>query len=133
MAITISGKAHFAPELYIPSGIKDISFYEKALGAMEIKRWTNEDGTIHVAEFSIGTAIFHVHEENKNKELFCPLAIKGTTVHIGLFVEDVDGFMSRAIEGGAVLVKPATSYDYGYRQGEFKDPFGHIWQIQQKI
>jgi PhnB protein len=133
MAITIPDKTHFAPQLYIPCGIKDISFYEKALGAIETKRWTNGDGTIHVAEFLIGTAIFHVHEENKNKQQLCPETINGTTVHIGLFVEDVDFFMNRAMVGGAELINPATSYDYGYRQGEFKDPFGHTWQIQQKI
>jgi PhnB protein len=40
----------FAPQLYIPHGVKDIEFYTKAFGAIELRRWTNADGTIHVAE-----------------------------------------------------------------------------------
>lgn len=28
---------------------------------------------------------------------------------------------------------PVSEHDFDYRQGMFKDPFGHYWQIQQKI
>jgi PhnB protein len=41
--------------------------------------------------------------------------------------------MQKAIEAGATEITPATDHDYGYRQGMFKDPFGHYWQIQKKI
>ena len=61
MPDTIS--TYFAPQLYIKSGIKDISFYEKAFGAVELRRFSNEDGSIHVAELSIHGALFHLHEE----------------------------------------------------------------------
>jgi uncharacterized glyoxalase superfamily protein PhnB len=52
----------FAPELYIPNGVSDISFYKNAFGATENLCFTNDDGSIHVAELSINGAIFHVHE-----------------------------------------------------------------------
>ena len=52
---------------------------------------------------------------------------------IGLFVEDVDTVMNRAIEAGAVVLSPTQSYDYGDRQGQIKDPFGHVWLIEMKI
>jgi len=39
----------FAPQLYIKHGISDISFYEKAFAAVEIRRFSNNDGSIHVA------------------------------------------------------------------------------------
>ena len=57
-------KTIFAPQLYIRKGVINISFYEKAFGAIEIMRFTNNDGSIHVAELSINGALFHVHEEN---------------------------------------------------------------------
>jgi PhnB protein len=50
-----------------------------------------------------------------------------------LFVSDVDEVMSNAIRAGAVEISPAQDYEYGYRQGTIKDPFGHYWQIQKKI
>jgi PhnB protein len=41
--------------------------------------------------------------------------------------------MGRAIVTGAKETSPAQDYDYGYRQGEIKDPFGYIWLIKMKI
>ena len=126
-------KTHFAPQLYIKNGTTDISFYEKAFGAIEQLKFINDDGSIHVAEFSIDGAIFHLHEETENATHFNPEKHNGTTVLIGLFVPDVDAVMDKAIQAGAVVVSPAQSYDYGYRQGEIKDPFGHTWLIEMKI
>ena len=51
----------------------------------------------------------------------------------GLFVDNVDEVMHKAIHAGAIEINPAKDHDYGYRQGMFKDPFGHYWQIQKKI
>ena len=126
-------KTFFAPQLYIQGGVRDISFYEKAFGAIELRRFTNDDGSIHVAELSIDGAIFHLHEESLHSGQFNPVGVNGTTVLIGLFVPDVDKVMENAIQAGAIVVSPAQSYDYGYRQGEIKDPFGHIWMIEMKI
>ena len=124
---------HFAPQLYIRSGITDISFYTKAFGAIELRRFTDDDGSIHVAELSIDGAIFHLHEENLSKGQFSPETYKGTTTSIGLFVPSVDIVMKKALEAGAKEISPVQSYDYGYRQGEIIDPFGHLWLIEMKI
>ncbi len=122
----------FAPELYINNGVKDISFYKNAFGATQNLCFTNEDNSIHVAELSINGAIFHVHEVTSSK-FFTPDKHNGCTCCIGLFVEDVDQVMKQAIGAGATEISPVTDYDYGYRQGMVKDPFGHYWQIQKKI
>ena len=123
----------FAPELFIPNGVHDISFYERAFGAVELRRFSNEDGSIHVSELSIDGALFHLHEVTVKPYYFSPDAHSGTTVCIGLFVPDVDGMMKNAINAGAAEISPAQDYDYGYRQGTVKDPFGHYWQLQRKI
>jgi PhnB protein len=126
-------KVSFAPQLYIGNGITNIDFYSKAFGATEIRRFSNEDGTMHVAELSIDGAIFHLHEEVRKGGTFNPHKHNGTTVLIGLFVPDVDVVMNRAIAAGAIVITPAQDYDYGYRQGELRDPFGHHWLIEMKI
>lgn len=126
-------KTFFAPELFINNGVKDISFYIKAFGATEQMRFSNDDGSIHVVELSIGGAIFHIHEITANPYFFSPGKNNGTTICIGLFVSNVDEVMSKAIKAGAIEISPAKDYDYGYRQGQIKDPFGHYWQIQKKI
>jgi PhnB protein len=126
-------KTTFAPMLYIPKGVMDIEFYKKAFGAIELRRWNNDDGSIHVAELSIDSSLFHLHEENIEKGEFTPLTHNGVTAAIGLMVADVDIVMANAIMAGAKETSPAQDYEYGYRQGDLTDLFGHKWTIQAII
>ncbi len=91
----------FAPQLYFKSGTCDIDFYIKGFGAIELRRWTNDDGSIHVSELSIDGAVFQLHEESPEKGRFEPIQNKGVTSLIGLYVSDVDAVMQRAIAAGA--------------------------------
>ena len=122
----------FAPELYLENGVKDISFYKNAFSATENFCLTNDDGSVHVAEINIDGAIFHVHEITSDL-FFPPSKHNGCTTCIGLFVPDVDKVMDQAVKAGAALISPAKTYEYGYRQGTVRDPFGHYWQIQKKM
>jgi PhnB protein len=125
-------KPFFAPQLLINNGVKDISFYANAFGAKENFCLRNEDDSVHVAELSIDGTIFHLHEVTK-LYFFSPDKHNGTTAIIGLFVPDVDAVMNRAIAAGAEEISAAKDYEYNYRQGEIKDPFGHHWLIEKKI
>ena len=127
-----NNKTFFAPQLLINNGVTDISFYEKAFGATENLCLKNDDNSIHVAELSVNGAIFHLHEVTKSY-FFSPEKHNGSTTIIGLFVPNVDEVMSTAIKAGATEISAAKDYEYGYRQGEIKDPFGHHWLIEKKI
>lgn len=48
-------------------------------------------------------------------------------------VPSVDCVMSSAINAGGKEITPAKDYEYGYRQGEIQDPFGHRWLKEKKI
>lgn len=128
-----SPKVVFAPQLIIPGGVKNIDFYLNAFGAIERRRFSNEDGSIHVAELAIGDMLFHLHEAVPSKRQLDPLQCNGITAIIGLFVPDVEAVMKTAVAAGGTLIHPAQDYEYGLRQGEIKDPFGHLWLIQKKI
>ena len=123
---------HFAPELHIPQGTINIDFYTR-FGATLHFCVRNEDDSIHVAELDFSGATFHLHETVRWFDALEPLEAHGVTTVIGLFVSDVDMVMQKAIQAGAVEINPATDHEYGYRQGMFRDPFGHYWQIQRKI
>ena len=124
-------KATFVPVLSISSGITDIEFYKKAFGAEQLWRINNPDGTVHVAAFLIGGAQFRLHEENSRTP--SPDKNNGTTVTIALVVDDVHSTLERAVTAGAVVVSPVKDYEYGYRQGEIRDPFGHYWLIEKLL
>ena len=123
---------HFAPELHIPNGTFSIDFYT-TLGASENFCLRNDDGSIHVAELEIDGAIFHLHETMRWFNALEPITANGVTTVIGLFVPNVEEVMQKGITAGAIEISPVKDHEYGYRQGMFKDPFGHYWQIQKKI
>lgn len=120
----------FAPELHVPNGTMSIDFYFK-FGATENFCLRNDDNSIHVAELDFDGAIFHIHETMR--DAIEPISAKGVTAVVGLFVPDVEAVMQKGIAAGATLINPTTDHEYGYRQGMFRDPFGHVWQIQKKI
>lgn len=124
-------KTTFVPVLSVSSGITDIDFYRKAFGAEQLWRINNPDGTVHVAAFTIGGAQFRLHEEGSRT--LSPDKAHSTTVTIGLVVDDVHAVVERAVTAGAALVSPVKDYEYGYRQGEIRDPFGHCWLIEKLL
>ncbi len=126
-------KTAFAPMLAIGSGVTDIDFYKNAFGATELWRLHNDDGSIHVAGFLIDGALFHLHEAMPNSAASSPHKLKGITTTIGLMTDDVHWVVARAVAAGATLISPVQDYDYGYRQGEIADPFGHHWIIEKII
>lgn len=46
---------------------------------------------------------------------------------IYIVMEDVDAAYGRALEAGAVVVRPITEMPYGSREFTIKDPEGHSW------
>ena len=110
-----------------------IEFYKKAFDAVELRRWTNDDGSVHVAEMSIHGALFHMHEESTRNVELSPQTVNATTIAIGLFVDDPHAVMNKAVEAGGIQLDPVTDYEYEYRQGCLADPFGHHWLLEKKI
>jgi len=127
----MESKTTFIPVLSVSSGVTDIEFYKKAFGAIELWRLNNPDGSVHVAAFSIDGAMFRLHEEGHKD--FSPDKIGGTTVTVTLTADDVHAVFAQAIAAGAIELSPVKDYEYGYRQGEIKDPFGHHWQIEKLL
>ncbi|MBL4677182.1 MAG: hypothetical protein JKY70_13400 [Mucilaginibacter sp.] len=122
----------FAPMLIIPNGLKDVSFYTEAFGAKEVRRFSNDDGSIHVLELSLNGAIFHLHEQWETG-LVSPARAGASTVSVNIFVDDVDAVVAQAVAAGAKVTSPAQNFDYGYRQADIVDVYGHCWQIQKEI
>ena len=119
--------------IYLKKLAPAIEFYKKAFDAIVLRQWDNEDGSVHVAEMSIDGALFHLHEESTRNNSLSPETLKGTSIDIGLFVEDVHALMAKAVAAGGTELDPVRDYDYEYRQGCVADPFGHHWLLEKKI
>lgn len=123
----------FAPHLYLTNVAAAIEFYRAAFGALELRRWTNPDGTVHVAELEIKGALFHLHEERPDKHQLSPETLHGTSSQIGVFDDDPDALFASAVAAGAQVLDRMQDFDYGYRQGVVIDPFGHQWLLERRL
>jgi len=128
-------KPAIIPMLYLGhgEGVAAVEFYKAAFGATEIRRFSNDDGTVHVSELEIAGSMFRMHEEKPAAGQFSANTAKGVTTDISLMVSDPDALMVRAVAAGATETSPMQDYDYGYRQGSFTDPFGHHWTVEKVI
>lgn len=123
----------FAPMIYLKKVAPAIEFYKKAFDAIVLRQWNNDDGSVHVAEMSVDGALFHMHEESTRVNELSPGTLKGTTIAIGLFVDDPHAVMAKAVAAGGTEIDPVKDYDYNYRQGRVADPFGHHWLLEKRI
>lgn len=135
MKDSVPGSHHaaFAPQLYMDDLPRAIEFYKRAFGAIEVRRLSNPDGSVHVAEMSIPPALFRLHQEVSRVREYSPATLEGTTVVIGLLVQDPDAMVANAVAAGGKEISPVKDYDYGYRQGTIQDPFGHHWLLEKRI
>ena len=123
----------FAPELKVRVVAPALEFYKKAFGVVELKRYSNDDGSIHVAELTLGGTEFYLHEEMPGSQGRSPESVKGTTVELVIFVPDPDALMISGLAAGGKEVSPMQDHFYGLRQGTVVDPFGHLWTFQKRI
>jgi PhnB protein len=121
-------KISFLPTLSVRRGLEAIEFYKTAFGALESMRQVSDDGEL-VAELSIGGCRFILADEAPEYDNFSPETLGGTTIRMGLQVEDPDAMAQRAILAGAKEVYAVADQEYGYRLGRLVDPYGHHWEI----
>jgi PhnB protein len=120
----------FVPMLYVTDVTAAIAFYTKAFGAN--LRWKiDHEGRAHVAELEVNGTLLRLHEETTREHELSPGSLQGTSVVVHLLAQDADAMMTQAIAAGATETSPMQDHDYGYRQGNLRDPFGHHWVLEK--
>ena len=131
-----------AAHLIVRNLEKAIEFYQRAFGAEVLYRSAIPQGSrpLH-AQIKIAESFVLVSEENMGmpEEVYArfetgsktrsPETLRGTSVILELYVEDVDRAFQRAVEAGARSKIPVANAFYGDRYGQLVDPFGHVWAL----
>ena len=118
------------PFLAVDGATRAIEFYVRAFGAIELMRHAEPSGKVRHAEIRIGDSRIMLADEFPELPHWkSPHARGGSTVHLYLYVEDVDAWFERAIAAGAKELMPVADQFYGDRLGGLVDPFGHVWYV----
>ena len=124
-----AGYHSVTPYLSIRGAAQAIYFYRKAFGAKEIMRMPGPEGKLGHAEIRIGDSRVMLSDEYPPMKFMGPASYGGTTVHIHVYVPNVDRQVDKAVAAGAKLVRPVADQFYGDRLGTIEDPFGHVWHF----
>ena len=128
-----AGMHSVTPHLICAGAAKAIEFYQKAFGAVEEARMPAPDGRIMHAAIRIGDSTVMLVDEMPEWGALGPKSLKGSPVTIHLYVDDVDGFVARAVKAGAKVTMPVADQFWGDRYGKLEDPFGHHWSVATHV
>ncbi len=105
------GHRTVAPYLAIKNAAGALEFYKKAFGAIETYKLVVPDGRVGHAEIRLGDFLIMLSDEFPEFGGKAPEALGGSpvSIHIHLYVEDVDAFVKRAVAAGARELKPVAN------------------------
>ncbi len=109
------------------------AWYGKVLAAEEISRITLPEGQVMTIELRFGDSVLAIADEFPGIGVVSPLTLGGTYGAVHVAVEDADEAWSRALQAGATVFEPLHDAFWGQRTGQFIDPFGHRWAVDQHI
>lgn len=126
------GYTTITPYLIIRGVNEAIHFYEKAFGAIEIRRMEANGKVMH-ADIKIGNAHLMLADEFPEHGFNGPQTLGGSPAFVHLYVENADESFEKAVKAGAEVLMPVSEQFFGDRHGLVKDPFGYTWTIATRI
>jgi PhnB protein len=109
------------------------AWYSSVLGAEETSRITLPGGQVLTIELRFGDSTLAISDEFPDMGVVSPLTLGGTYGALHLAVEDAGAVWERARQAGATEFEPLHDAFWGTRTGQFIDPFGHRWAVDQHI
>jgi PhnB protein len=109
------------------------SWYQRVLGAVETERITLPSGQVLTIELRFGDTTLVIADEFPDMGIVSPQTLGGTYGALHLAVDDAATVWQLALDAGATEFEPLHDAFWGNRTGQFIDPFGHRWAIDQHL
>jgi PhnB protein len=109
------------------------AWYASVLGAEETSRITLPGGQVMTIELRFGDSTLAIADEFPDMGVVSPLTLGGTYGALHVAVEDAEAVWDRALQAGATVFEPLHDAFWGDRTGQFIDPFGHRWAVDQHL
>jgi PhnB protein len=119
--------------IVVPDAGAAADWYVRAFGAEELSRVPLPGGKVMTVELRFGASVVHVASEFPEFGILSPLAIGGTATVLQIETDDAEAAWKRAVDAGAEVLHELADQFWGERQGQLTDPFGHRWNISQRV
>lgn len=126
------GSTSLTPFLAIPDAAGAIEFYRSVFGARVVDV-TETGGIVWHADLDFGNGQLQLGEPNPDYGLIPAPEGENDCYSIGLYCADVDGTVARAVEAGATIREPVSTFVSGDRYASIRDPFGVRWSVMSRV
>jgi uncharacterized glyoxalase superfamily protein PhnB len=129
------GYTTLTPFLVCSPAAEAIAFYEAVFGARLVSRMDGPGGTVLHAELDFGEGRLQLADPLAEYGLVAPSGHGSDQVSAStcVYVPDVDAVLAAAVERGAVVREPPSTFVTGDRFASVYDPFGHRWAIMTRV
>lgn len=120
-----NGYTSVAPYLIVNGAGRTFEFLKQVFGATELRRSDAPDGKVQHAEVRIDDTVLMLAD-----------AVEGwpaSSVHVHIYVPDVDATYQRALAAGAESVQAPVKHDDPDKRGGVKDAGGTTWWIATQV
>jgi len=125
------------PFIVVRDADQAIRFYEHVFGTHLVDRtdMPGPDGTPRVAHavLDVGNGLLQLGDALPEFHLIPPPEGEDACYSLGFYCPDVDVTTERAVQAGATLREPATTFVSGDRYASILDPFGVRWTIMTRV
>jgi PhnB protein len=121
------------PHIVVGDAAEAAEWYGRAFGAAERDRIPLPGGRTMSVELALGGSTIHVGSEFPDFGIVSPLTVGGTATVLQIDAEDARTLWERAVEAGAEVRKDLGETFWGELHGQLLDPFGHRWNVAQRI
>lgn len=133
---TIAGRPRSAssltPFLAIRGAGRAIEFYRDVFGARVVDV-TEFGGVVAHADLDFGAGLLQLGEPSPDYHLVAAPNGDDDCYSMGLYVEDVDSVVERAVAAGSTVREAPSLFVSGDRYASIRDPFGVRWSIMSRV
>ena len=119
--------------IVVPDAAEASAWYANAFGAHELSRIPLPGDKVMTVALAFGDSVVHVGSEFPAMGIVSPLTLGGTAAVLQLNTDDADALWSRALDAGAQARGELADAFWGERHGQLTDPFGHRWNVAQRL
>jgi PhnB protein len=124
---------NLTPHIVVTDADEAAAWYSRAFGAEKRSRVPLPGGGVMTVELAIGDSSLHLASEFPDAGILSPLTIGGTATVLQIQTDDADALWARALGAGAEVRQELGDRFWGERHGQVVDPFGHRWNIAQRV
>lgn len=120
-------------DFIVRDSIEALNLY-KQIFDLKVIEASNLSKGLNEVIFSIYNTKFHLLDENPEYNLFAPDSNIQPSFWFNIRVPDIKKTHQAAINLSCIEIQGITDLkDHGLRNSIFKDPFGYVWMLEEKL